>query len=852
MTPEQWQRAKAHFHDALERPQIERIDWLKFQLADDPACLKMVVEMLAAEAEPAFETPALPISLDVAFNPDWPSGKRVGSYQILRKIGSGGVGEVYLAERADGIASNLVAIKRLQRLVHPELAKRFLAERQIISGLEHPNIARFLDAGADEDRDPYAVLEYLPGASLTDHVRAQRMSVEQRLRLFLKVANAVSYAHQRLVVHRDLKPGNILLDAQEEPKLLDFGIAKVLSGETAVEKTAFEFRAYTPGYAAPEQLLNEDSGTACDIYALGALLYELLTDQPAFDLKDLPAKEVERRVLEDLPAAPSRRAPANFAALDRQSRADLDNIVLHALKKQPSERYRSAESLASDIEHLLRREPISLLQDHRWYRLRRFVGRHVLALGLGGAALLTLLIGVIALYLQGQRVAAERDRAELARIEAESAVGLLTRAFSAADPSRNRGDQVSARQVLDLAAIDLRQSGLTPQLKAVLLIQLAEVYRSLGSPNKALELLDQLGSAPGGLSHGARVNLYRQRAEATLDLNQIDAAQQALQTARAELASNPGDAIATRMALQLDLTEARLQIAQGERGSVVEGMRGAYQRSVQALDPGDELRQEIALRYAEELQAVDQFDTALEINLALLDALSDPDHSSMGRRVLGNLTRIYRKLGSPEQALAMAQRHCEATLTLYGNAHLSYASALDLLARSAADAGELGQARESFSLSLAILEALGTSTSDAIRAMAYNNFALFLISRLQDADAALSASNRALEFAHAALPPRHPNVAVMLLVKAEILQAKDRDEEAVAILVQAESVLDEVTTESMSGATLAEARLMLAEAELARGNREQAQRWRSQIKVGALNDDLAERAQALHAALGEN
>ena len=339
-------------------------------------------------------------------------GQRLGAWQIVRAVGAGGMGEVFEARRADGSFDGRAAVKLLKRgMDSAAVLQRFAQERQALARLNHPHIARLLDAGASEDGLPYFVLEFVDGQPIDEAVR--NLALEQRLQLFLQLADAVAHAHRNLLVHRDLKPGNVLVDSEGQVKLLDFGIAKALDpleghdGQTTVGGV----RPYTPNYASPEQVRGEPVSTATDIYSLGVLLYQLLTGTRPTGRNATTPAEAARSVLEDEPTRPSRLSPAE--AVDPQwlhtrkrLEGDLDNILLKALEKAPERRYTSVDALTADIKAYLQGHPVSARSASAAYVLSKFVRRHrwaVLAAGLGGLGLAT---GLAAALLQGRPAAA--------------------------------------------------------------------------------------------------------------------------------------------------------------------------------------------------------------------------------------------------------------------------------------------------------------------------------------------------------------------------------------------------------------------------------------------------------------
>ena len=339
--------------------------------------------------------------------------ERIGHYRVLRELGRGGMGTVYLAERDEPGLRKTVAVKVVSRGMDSAFVlRRFRTERQILAGLEHPGIARLYDGGTTDEGLPYFVMEYVDGEDLIAYCNVRKLPVRARLQLFLRVCAAVQYAHQGLVVHRDLKPTNILVTAAGEPKLLDFGIAKLLGppiGDESAEQTASVVRLLTPDFASPEQVRGDRVTTASDVYALGVVLYELLSGRRPYRLKGGTAAQLERAILERDVEAPS---TALARDLRRQLRGDLDNVVLKALRKDPAERYATAAELADDVRRYLDGFPVRAVADRPAYRIAKFLRRHRTAVTAGTAVVLSLVAGLGIALRQARVAEAERRRAE--------------------------------------------------------------------------------------------------------------------------------------------------------------------------------------------------------------------------------------------------------------------------------------------------------------------------------------------------------------------------------------------------------------------------------------------------------
>ncbi len=422
MTPSRWQQVKSVLGDALEHSDhTERKLFLARICAADTALRREVESLLAQTtnrletcAEDAVATHAERRPAAVAS-----SGHRLGAYELIRELGRGGMGAVWLARRADGRFDQQVAVKLLKRGTDTEeVLRRFRDERRILARLEHPNIARLLDGGETDDGLPYFVMEYVADAArLTDFARGRALSIPARLALFRKICAAVQFAHQNLVVHRDLKPGNILVTPEGEPKLLDFGIAKLLEthgGETTPEITVAAHQRLTPAYASPEQVRGAAVTTVSDVYALGALLYELLSGQPPhrFASARPSPQELARVIIREEPPRPSQAAET--ADIRWLLRGDLDNIVRRAMAKDPARRYPSASALGEDLRRHLENRPVRARPDTLGYRTAKFVSRNKLAVAATALFLLLLLSGGAATVWQARR--AERRFQDVRRL----------------------------------------------------------------------------------------------------------------------------------------------------------------------------------------------------------------------------------------------------------------------------------------------------------------------------------------------------------------------------------------------------------------------------------------------------
>ncbi len=423
VSPERYQEVKRIFEAALERAAAERGAFVARACGHDVELRQQVERLLDSDARPAgfIDQPAL-VSVARLFEGQKVEnaiGTRLGPYEILSEIGRGGMGTVYLASRADDQYRKLVAIKIVNPGVETgPLVERFRRERQILANLEHPNIAQLLDGGACPDGRPYLVMEYVGGMPIDEYCGSRRLGVAERLKLFRTVCSAVHHAHQNLIVHRDLKPRNILVKGDGTIKLLDFGIAKLLNPEPAMrslDRTATSMRILTPEYASPEQARGDPVTAASDVYLLGVVLYELLTGRQPHNLGGRPLIEV---LSEREPDPPS--TVAGRPDLRKTLAGDLDAIVLRAMRRDPAERYGSAEAMGEDIQRYLYGLPVAAHADTSLYRVSKFVRRHraALAAALAAAVLLMGGLGTAAWQVRAARegkAQAERQLEEMRR-----------------------------------------------------------------------------------------------------------------------------------------------------------------------------------------------------------------------------------------------------------------------------------------------------------------------------------------------------------------------------------------------------------------------------------------------------
>ena len=535
MDPATWRRVEELFHRSVELDDDAREAFLDAECGDD-AEIRAAVERLA-DADRGPEPWVDRFSLEAGVVDPWVD-RVLGHYRIAERIAEGGMGIVYRAYRADGLFERPVAVKLLRTEVatHDAL-RRFALERRTLAALSHPNVARLVDGGTTDHGAPYLVMEYVDGVSIARHCAERRLSLEERLRLFVTVCRAVHYAHQNLVVHRDLKPSNVLVDLNGNPKLLDFGIARLLdAGGDDVTRTVTMARVLTPEYASPEQLRGDPITTATDIYSLGVMLYELVVGRAPFQADGRSPTEWSKMVSEATAPRPSTVAASRTRPLDGAERArivefarccrtspkklaselrgDLDRIVLMALRKEPGRRYASAEQLADDLDRFLRGLPVIARDDTLSYRTMKFVRRNRLAVGSGVLIALALLGGIVS-TVRMARIA--RHEAEHARVEAESFrefANSFVDSFLGARLIRTDEQLEDARDAIQRQCDRVRRIHQDPHRRANLLDAFAKACVRLGLFEDAGVLIDE--------AYRIRVDTFGERSlEVALSLGSI-------------------------------------------------------------------------------------------------------------------------------------------------------------------------------------------------------------------------------------------------------------------------------------------------------------------------------------------
>ncbi|HVE58734.1 MAG TPA: protein kinase, partial [Pyrinomonadaceae bacterium] len=488
-------KIKEIFAETVELPKERREAVLREKCGADEELYTEVNSLLAAhdEAENIIEKNAFSFDSFTNSNGRSYDGKQFGNYRILREIGHGGMGAVFLATRNDGEFNQKVALKIVrQTILDTETERHFRREREILAGLNHPNIAHLHDGGVSASGEAFLAMEYVEGENLLEFAESQKLSIEAKLKLFLKICAAVSYAHRNLTIHRDLKPSNILVNKDGEPKLLDFGLAKILDENLSDQnQTTTVFRAFTPAYASPEQILGRKVTTASDVYSLGVVFYELLAGDKPFHFEGKSLEEIINTITNFEPLAPSAVPSSRFQVpssiktnpksqiRNPKLKGDLDNIALKAIQKEPERRYQSVAELASDIERHLKGLPILARPATISYRASKFFKRNKIAVSAAAIVVLSILTGLFFTLWQANETRRERDRAEKRFNEVRK---LSNSILSDITPKIERlQGSTEARQILVKNALEYLDSlAVESKNDAELQSELASAYEKIG------------------------------------------------------------------------------------------------------------------------------------------------------------------------------------------------------------------------------------------------------------------------------------------------------------------------------------------------------------------------------------
>ncbi|NOT02798.1 MAG: serine/threonine protein kinase [Phycisphaerales bacterium] len=779
MTPQRWQQVKQIFQSALEQPPGERSGYLHSACGEDDALRDEVQSLIRShEGDPSFIDEPAEQSVAVAASEHFATGikgQRIGPYQLTDIIAAGGMGAVYAAVRADDAYQKRVAIKLIRpgANIHDpkkrrEILRRFRTERQALALLDHPNLAKLLDGGTTDDGLPYLVMDYIDGQPVDVHCDAQKLSITDRLRLFQHICDAVSYAHRNLVVHRDLKPNNILVTPDGHPKLLDFGIAKILGADDtddSTNRTLTGVQPMTPRYASPEQITGGAITTATDVYSLGVVLYELLTGHRPYGLDTVTDRDLAAVICERNPIEPSLVVTRTETILDAEGAArrsitpddvsrcraghpdklrrelagDLDNIVLKALRKEPERRYASVEQFSDDIDRYLTGLPVSARKDTFTYRTAKFIRRNKLGVTATATIVIAFVLGIVGTASQARVAAHERDVANTNMVRAQDAeqqaaaeaemanrvADYLVNLFDIPDPLRlgepdaARGVQMTAGEMLRLGAERASaEFNDRPDIHAALLNAIGRVYRNLGACDDAIRVLS---AALDAERRSASPDPSRE-ADILFHLGAVH-----LDQGKPELAEPP---LLESLAILEHLPES--DAAALARGYAIRGdlrfARGDYE--------------------AAESDCRDAID--------VLDETGEPDHPDAAH-YRGRLARIVAERGRYDEALELARAAVEQLRRIHGDRHPNVADAMGELGRLLmSPGGDYDAARQLLHDAIDIHRDLLGPDHPAV-ATGLNKLAVWLIEQGHYADA-IELLNEALAILNRAHEPDHPSI----------------------------------------------------------------------------------------------
>jgi len=726
-----WAQARGLFEELVDLPSAERE--ARLTGVSDAELASRVRRLLAAdaEAEGFLETPAVAVvggffeeddSVDVSA----PLPERLGVYRVLGRLGRGGMGEVLLAERADGLFEQRVAIKLLRRgMDSEEVLGRFARERRILARLEHPHIARLLDGGASEDGRPYFVMELVEGEPITAYCRNRRAGVDERLRLLLDCGDALAIAHRNLVVHRDLKPSNVLVTADGVVKLLDFGIAKLLGPDDTDEglaRTRTDLRLLTPAYAAPEQILGEPVTTATDVWALGALAYELLTGTlpqrresrspsalaaAASEPVERPSARVEREALEALPLAEP--TEADRRRLSRRLRGDLDNVLLTALRREPDRRYGSVTALAGDFRRHRDGQPVKARPDTLAYRAGKFVRRNRVAVAAAVLVLVSLAGGLVATSWQSRRAEANARRAVAAAHRADAVKEFLIGLFEIADPEQS-GGALPASALLDQAGKRLdTELAAEPEIQADLLEAVARIDRGIGRLDQAEGLARRSLAVrekilPSG--DGAIGRSLATLGAITMDRGKLDEAEKQLADALKIVETRDGARSLAAARVRSDY--AQVLFWKGDVATA-EKLESSVYEAYRAELGDDAVQTAIHLRnrgiLLEEIDRLDEAEADSRASQAVLEKRLGPEHPNLGQSYC-NLAVLLDRRGKAEEAETWFLRSLEVRRKALGPDHRVVGQTLQLLALFYLNQGRLDESETNYRQALALFRAI--------------------------------------------------------------------------------------------------------------------------------------------------
>lgn len=864
-----YQRARDIFESAIELRATEREAYLQQVCDGNDELYEIVRDLLAADEDTEHDVTAGLASgvVDVIENleTEFDLSQTLANYRFIEKIGQGGMGSVYKAERCDDVFHKIVAIKIMRQGFDSEdRMRRFQNERQILADLEHPQIARLLDGGTTSDGRPYVVVEYVDGKPLTRYADDDQLTIRQRLGLFNECCRVVQYAHDHLIVHRDIKPSNFLIDKQGNLKLLDFGIAKMLEDAQAHynnQQTAPLARLLTPDYASPEQVLRKAITTISDVYSLGVLLYEILSGTRPFYANMMTPAEYEDALLHQTPTPPSHyfdgRKPAPLPTFDaekiararkvtttqlgRQLRGDLDVIVLHALASNSKDRYRSAEELARDIDRYLNAQPIQARPHSLWYRFGKLVQRRTAFVATSITAIAVTIAFTIFTYVQAIELERERNQALAEKQRAESVTQFMVDTYESFDPGHARGRDISAREVIDKGVERLsNELASHPKLQFDLKLTMARVYINLGHYNEAENVLyDMIHAADEGEQEAVEVLTMSLRLLASVLIRQGGYAKAIEAVERARLIDPEKALQPLTMAedlMMLGKARANLQQLTDSRDSYNEALI-LYQ---QQLGPYHFKTASALNALAGVLRWLDDDERAVSLYRQAIMALTthyDRDHPDLARSMLA-LANTYRSDNELEKAEEQALNALAMMQRLFREPHPDTASALNAMGLIAKKQGQYAQSADYFQRSVELKTQILGSNHPSV-AISYFNLGTLRHRYLLDLPAAEDSLRKTVAIASETWDEQHINMTIFRAGLAFVLKDADQLDEAEDLLRVCIERIANHAGEGEQAANLAKIRSELASLMFKRGRYGEARRL-IQLSLPVLIEEYGE------------
>ena len=813
MDTQRWQQIQDIVLSALDQPEADRAVFIIAACRGDADLLREVQTLLMAQQKPMSLFNEQQGRVGIMATGQHPA--TIGPYRILDELGQGGMGVVYHAERDD--VGLRVALKLIQEgRSTPERRYRFQYEQRILARLNHPHIARLYDAGITKAGEGssggrlYFAMEYVEGQTITDYCDAHRLDIDERLKLFETVCEAVHHAHQNLVVHRDLKPSNILVTREGTVKLLDFGIAKLMDEEIEggglLSQTGQ--RPMTPAYASPEQVRGQPITTASDVYSLGVLLFELLTGRRPYQLPSRVRHEIERIICEEEPVRPSTavrrtetietgdttttivpgdvsmRRATSPGELKQRLVGDLDNMVLMAMRKEPQRRYMSAEALAEDVDRHLRGLPVLAHEDALGYRISKFIRRHKVGAWTGTLVVL-LLTTVVVFYTL--RLTQERNRAREEAAKAQEVTQFLVDLFKLADPGEVRGAAITVREVLDHAPNTLAQTlPDQPAIHATLLDAIGRVYQNIGLYTRADTLLEQayhLRQTTLGEQHPDALTSLEHQAWLEVELGQFDTADSLFRTVltiRREIHSD--DPYATGPTLNGLGRTLREKGEYEEAATILRDALELEQTYGDAQGLGASAIQDNLAGALYELGRIDEAEQMYREALTIRELHLDPTHPDLGE-TMNNLAEVYDQMGQYDASADLYRKAVAIQRRIHPDGHPDLAAALNGLAGVSKRLGDFEVADTLYRETASILRS-SFGDEHPFVAITINNLATLQRDK-GDLEAAEPLAREALTRFRAVFGDEHPNVAVAINNLATVLQDVGQPVEALSLMLEA-------------------------------------------------------------------